>query len=865
MDARSIALLEFPAVRARLADKTSFPPSRRLAEALEPSDDPVIVRRRLDETDQARSLLQDRAGVGIGSAHDIEPWIGRAVRGGRLDPAHFLEVAETLDATARLQTSLAEERRPLLREVGRRLHPLPALRSTLLRSFDPTGELLDTASPRLGALRGSVRVAYDRLRRRLDSLVGSELGGALQEPIITMRNGRYVVPIRAEARAKVKGIVHDASGSGQTLFVEPLVVVELGNAWREATAAVTEEEGRILDELSSLVGANATLLRETLEALAEFDLWAAKAQLAAELDGVRPAESEHGDVVLLSARHPGLTGRVVPIDLRLGDGYTALVITGPNTGGKTVALRTLGLLALMHQAGLHVPAEAGSRLPVLRDVFADIGDEQSIAQSLSTFSGHLRSIIRIVEHAGPGTLVLLDELGAGTDPTEGSALAQALLDHFIRSGALVAATTHYAEIKVYAHETPTARNASVEFDLETLSPTYRLSIGLPGGSQAFAIAERLGLPDAIVADARGRLTENQQAFEATLASIRKQEGEISDAVEAARVAEAKAAEALRSADEERRRARRERDESVKVARDEAQRLVDSLRDEVAGVRRRLAQDVASSSVIICVLAKVPLQRASGRCTPDVRPQHAIMRRPGAACIIPSDDVHLATAGDHDRDGLMAAGVIYPPCPCRPARPLGRYRGPEEAGVAPLGLEPELLESKLRPPWSRPGLVPRAALVRRLLASDAPIVAVVAPAGYREDDPARPVDGSRPAAPGLGQPGHEGQRPGTLLSYLATALDRLEPMEPTVLRSLTAPGSVDLAAGGRRLAVAASSMRSPFTMALDHVEAIQSPSCRDTIAELALGLPAGLAPRAGFAHRAADPDARQTGPGARWSR
>src|SRR3954471_4534513 len=547
MDARSIALLEFPSVRARLADKTSFPPSRRLAEALEPSDDPVIVRRGLDETDQARSLLQDRSGVGIGSAHDIEPWVGRAVRGGRLDPGQFLEVSETLDATARLGTSLADERRPLMRDLGRRLHPLPALRSTLQRSFDPTGELLDTASPRLGALRATVRVAYDRLRRRLDTLVGSELGGALQEPIVTMRNGRYVVPIRSDARSRVKGIVHDASGSGQTLFVEPLVVVEMGNAWREAQSAVEEEEGRILDELSSLVGANATLLRETLEALAQFDLWAAKAQLAAELDGIRPAESD-GDVVLLSARHPGLTGRVVPIDLRLGDEFTALVITGPNTGGKTVALRTLGLLALMYQSGLHIPAEDGSKLPVFRDVFADIGDDQSIAQSLSTFSGHLRSIIRIVERAGEGTLVLLDELGAGTDPTEGSALAQALLDHFIRSGALVAATTHYAEIKVYAHETPAARNANVEFDLETLTPTYRLTIRLPGGSQAFAIAERLGLPEAIVTDARSRLTENEAAFEATLASIRSQEREIADSVERARAAEARAADALRTAD-----------------------------------------------------------------------------------------------------------------------------------------------------------------------------------------------------------------------------------------------------------------------------------------------------------------------------
>jgi len=603
MDARSIALLEFPAVRARLAEKTSFDPSRRMAEMLVPSADPVIVARGLDETDQARSLLQDRPGIGIGAAHDIEPWVGRAMRGGRLDPEQFLGIAETLDAASRLATSLADERRPLLRDLGRRLHPLPALRSTLARSFDPVGELLDTASPRLGPLRGAVRITYDRLRRRLDSLVGSELGSALQEPIVTLRNGRYVVPIRAEARNRVKGIVHDASGSGQTLFVEPLVVVELGNAWREAQAAVSEEEGRILDELSSYVAANGTLLRETLEALAQFDFWAAKAHLAAELDGVRPALAARTEVVLLSARHPGLTGRVVPIDLRLGDGYTALVITGPNTGGKTVALRTLGLLSLMHQAGLHIPAESGSMLPIFRDVFADIGDEQSIAQSLSTFSGHLRSIIRIVQHTGPGTLVLLDELGAGTDPTEGSALAQALLDHFIRSGALIAATTHYAEIKVYAHETPTARNASVEFDLETLSPTYRLTIGLPGGSQAFAIAERLGLPEAIVADARGRLSENQRAFEATLASIRRQEGEIAEAVERARVAEGRAAEALRIADEDRRRARRERDESVKAARDEAERLVEGLRDDVAGVRRRLERETVTAPAIDAALAR----------------------------------------------------------------------------------------------------------------------------------------------------------------------------------------------------------------------------------------------------------------------
>jgi DNA mismatch repair protein MutS2 len=603
MDPRSIVLLEFPLVRARLADKTQFPPSRRLAERLEPSDDPVLVARGLDETDQARSLLSDRPGVGVGNVHDIGPAIERAARGGRLDPGQFLEIADTLDGTARLQTVLADDRRPLLHALARELHALPAIRSTLARSFDPAGELLDTASPRLGGLRAAVRVAYDRLKRRLDALVGSELGNALQDPIVTLRNGRYVVPVKAEARSRVKGIVHDASGSGATLFVEPLIAVELGNAWREAQVAEQEEIGRILDELSALIAANADALRETLGALARFDFWAAKANLAADMDGVRASTSREQVVVLLSARHPGLTGRVIPIDIRLGEGYTALVVTGPNTGGKTVTLRTLGLLALMHQAGLHVPAEAGSQLPVFRDVYADIGDEQSVAQSLSTFSGHLRSITRIVEAAGPGTLVLLDELGAGTDPTEGSALAQALLDHFIRAGALVAATTHYAELKAYAHTTGGARNASVEFDLETLSPTYRLTIGLPGGSQAFAIAERLGLAADIVADARSRLSENQRAFEETLARIRETEGETSEALDRARAAEARAAAALRVADDERRRARQERDEAVRAARAEAERLVGTIRDEVEATRRALERETVTAPSLDAAVAR----------------------------------------------------------------------------------------------------------------------------------------------------------------------------------------------------------------------------------------------------------------------
>ena len=604
MDPRSIELLEFPLVRARLAERTSFAPSRRLAEALVPEADPVLVTRSLDETDEARALIEEKAGVGIGGARDIGPAIERAARGGRLDPEQFLDVWATLDAVAALKPHLADARRPLQRELGRVMHPLPAISSTLARSFDPAGELLDTASPRLGGLRAAVRVAFDRLKRRLDSLVGStELGSALQEPIVTLRNGRYVVPVKAEAKGRVKGIVHDASGSGQTLFIEPLVVVELGNAWREAQVAEREEVERILDELSALVGANAGPLRETLGALARFDFWAAKGELAGEMGASRPETVKRQEVELLSARHPGLSGRVVPTDIRLGDGFTALVVTGPNTGGKTVTLRTLGLLSLMHQAGLHVPAAPGSRLPVFKDVFADIGDEQSIAQSLSTFSGHMRSIIRIVEAAGPGTLVLLDELGAGTDPTEGSALAQALLDHFIKAGALVAATTHYAELKAYAHTTPQATNASVEFDIETLSPTYHLSIGLPGASQAFSIAERLGLPAALVADARSRLSEAERTFEATLARIREVEGETTESKARAREAEVRAGEALRAAAEERRKAQQARADTERVAREQALRIVEELRTELETARKALERGTLTAPVIDNVLER----------------------------------------------------------------------------------------------------------------------------------------------------------------------------------------------------------------------------------------------------------------------
>jgi DNA mismatch repair protein MutS2 len=588
MDERSQVLLEFPLIRARVAEHTAFAPSRRLAEGLTPSSEPIVVKRMLDETDEAVDLIDRRPDVGVGGARDIGQFVLRARRQGRLSGTELLEILDTLVAAGRLADVLRNERSPLLHELGRSLNPLPQLRARLEQCLDPAGELLDGASPSLGGLRRAVRVANERLHARLESLVhGSELSSSLQEPLVTMRNGRYVIPVRADQRGRVKGIVHDQSGSGQTIFIEPLVVVELGNAWREAQLAVQAEEERILDELSAMVDNQADALDETLAVLATFDFWTARARLSSELNGIRPQTVATDDVELLSARHPGLTGRVVPIDIRLGGEIRALVITGPNTGGKTVALRTLGLLALMHQSGLHIPAAPGSRLPVFRDVFADIGDEQSIAQSLSTFSGHMRSIVRIVEAAGEGCLVLLDELGAGTDPTEGSALAQALLDYFITAGALVAATTHYAELKTYAHNTPTASNASVEFDVDTLSPTYHLQIGLPGTSHAFAIAERLGLPEALVADARARLGEAQEEFERTLASIKEAQLTAEESLARATEAEERARAARREAEDERSVARREREAALLTARDDAKRALAEVHAEIAAARELL--------------------------------------------------------------------------------------------------------------------------------------------------------------------------------------------------------------------------------------------------------------------------------------
>jgi DNA mismatch repair protein MutS2 len=588
-DGGTLRALEFGAVVELLAARTAFTPSREMAEATIPVADARHVALLQEQTDEAVRLLTEQAQTTIGGARDVRGAIGRARRAGRLTPQELIDLAETLRATGLFEARLSGWRGRHFGELRDALDDAPSLRERIERSIDDAGEVLDSASAELASVRKRMRTAQDRVRERLNAMLRSpDLAGVIGEAIVTMRAGRYVIPIRAEAKGRVKGIVHDQSASGATLFVEPLTVVELNNTWTQAALDEEREVERILEDLSHDVEGRAEALLGSLDALARADLWIARARLAAELDAVRPSVADDA-VELLSARHPLLGPGAVPIDLRLGDrfGYRAMVITGPNTGGKTVSLKTLGLLVLMHQAGLRVPAADGARLPVFRRVMADIGDEQSIAQSLSTFSSHLVNVVRFVEAAAQDTLVLLDEVGAGTDPTEGSALAMAIVERLLAAGATVAATTHYAELKTFATEHPNVTNASVEFDVATLRPTYRLSIGLPGKSQAFAIAQRLGLPQDVLEDARQRLSAEHLSLEETLAAIQRAEVARGEELAAAREERAAATQERERARGGVSRARREAAELLTDARRAADEMLARAERDVAELRREV--------------------------------------------------------------------------------------------------------------------------------------------------------------------------------------------------------------------------------------------------------------------------------------
>jgi DNA mismatch repair protein MutS2 len=540
MDDKSLEMLEFPKIRELLADYTSFSASRELALNLKPLQDYERISTLLKQTAEARQLLSLDRGFSIGSARDIRDKAKLAALEGILDPLSLLEVQQTLAALHDLRRylkSIAVDF-PLLWNIAEGIAELHQIEKDIAACLDPAGEVLDTASPALANVRAQLRTARAQILEKLETIVRSPRGGRiLQEDVITEREGRYVLLVKLEHRHDLRGIVHDISNTGATVFMEPTATVGLGNAIRELVVEERHEIEKILRLLSAEVGAHTDDITRSIKLTAELDLILAKARYARRINAVEPmmidpaaadgnGKKKTNHIKLINACHPLLGDKAVSFSMELGDKFSVMIITGPNTGGKTVTLKTIGLLNVMAQAGLPIPADGKSQLPIFDGVFTDIGDEQSIEQTLSTFSWHIGNIVRIIGQAAGKSLVLLDELGTSTDPTEGSALARAILRHFLTKGTLTVATTHFSDLKAFAHTTPGLNNASLEFDPKTLTPTYHLTIGTPGGSNAIATAARLGIPTEIINDARSMLSGHSQDLEGLLANLMEEKQKI---------------------------------------------------------------------------------------------------------------------------------------------------------------------------------------------------------------------------------------------------------------------------------------------------------------------------------------------------
>jgi DNA mismatch repair protein MutS2 len=681
---RYLQTLEFPQILERLSQYTAFSAGRDLALALKPFPDLEEAQRCQRETSEAKKLFEVKADLSLGGARDVRPLLKSASLRATLLPTELLDIRATLISGRTLKRTLTRlaAQFPLLAAKASRIEECAHVVAEIGRCLDDRGEVVDAASQALARIRRDLKEAHERLLDRLNRIVASPANASfLQEALVTQRGGRYVIPLKADFKGRIPGVVHDQSASGATLFIEPLATVELNNRWRELQLEEEREVQRILAALSALIAEEGAFIERTVEVLAELDLAFAKARYANEIRGIepqlvpfkgsvgdlRPSDAK-GQRAASSVQHPGSTIQLqqarhplldpttaVPIDVHLDANYFILVITGPNTGGKTVSLKTVGLLGLMAQAGLHIPAEEGSALSAFSGIYADIGDEQSIEQNLSTFSSHTTNIINILGKADSRSLVLLDELGAGTDPSEGSALARAILSHLLRQRITTLVATHYPELKIYAHATPGVENASVEFDLETLAPTYELSIGLPGRSNAFAIASRLGLAADIVEEARDMISPEVLETEGLLAEIKQAREDTLAARQAAEEArrEAQALEVelrgrLAGIEEERR-------EILNAAREEARQELASLKEEI----RRIRAGLPPSSIFHPPsspgeVAEQPLAQAAERLEelePSVVPLEPAVRPP------PKISEPLSVGDIVWVEGLQASGEV----------------------------------------------------------------------------------------------------------------------------------------------------------------------------------------------------------------
>lgn len=532
-------ILEINRVKEMLKGYTASSLGKKAVDEMEIYHDIEVLKMKQEEVTEAANIIIKRSNPPLFGINEIVPHLKHTLLGGSLFPGALIKIADTLRVSGRLKKFLSNDDSdrqssyPVIENLIAALYTNRALEQEIANAIVSEDEIADSASTRLRQIRQQIKNKKAEIKNRLEKIVTSQdTAKHLQDTVVTMRGDRYVVPVKSESKGKLQGIVHDMSASGQTVYIEPMAVVNLNNELRTLYIEEDTEIKRILEELSAKVAEVAEELMGNEEILKELDFIFAKGQMSIEMDGQAPLLNEEGYINLKQARHPLINReKVVPIDVYLGDTFTSLIITGPNTGGKTVTLKTVGLLTLMAQMGLHIPALSGSSIAIFDKVFVDIGDEQSIEQSLSTFSSHMVNIVKIVKEATPKSLVLFDELGAGTDPTEGAALARAIMDLMLKKHIRTIATTHYNQLKVYALTTEGVQNASMEFDVETLSPTFRVSIGVPGKSNAFEISKRLGLPSEIIESAGSLINEDNIEFEEVLKAIEKDRSEIARAKE----------------------------------------------------------------------------------------------------------------------------------------------------------------------------------------------------------------------------------------------------------------------------------------------------------------------------------------------
>jgi DNA mismatch repair protein MutS2 len=532
---KNMKMLEFPKIRGILAGYTSFAVSKEMALNIKPSIDADNVKSELAKSAEARHLLSIEPDITIGGVFDIRENVLLAAHGKMLELESLVDIQRTLSSIRNLYNRINKfaDEAPLLCDISRDLVSLVGLEKDIARCISPSAEILDDASDYLAQIRRELKNKRQQILHKLNALLKShETEKYIQEPIITEREGRYVIPVKVETRREFRGIVHDISNTGATAFVEPLDTIDMGNELRELVIEEQHEIERILAALSEEVGDEEKVINRNLNIAAQIDLILAKAKFAAYYRAVEPILSGLNDknndyskkrmIRLINGRHPLLKGKAVPLNIELGEDFRGLVITGPNTGGKTVALKTIGLLALMTQSGIPIPVEHGSCLPMFDNIFADIGDEQSIENTLSTFSSHIGNIVKILKETTDHSLVLLDELGTGTDPSEGAALAQSILLYLLSKKALFAATTHFSELKAFAHSTEGLQNASLDFDPVTNAPTYHLIVGIPGGSNALHVAAQLGLPEEIINGALGWISKGAMEVESLLCSLQSE-------------------------------------------------------------------------------------------------------------------------------------------------------------------------------------------------------------------------------------------------------------------------------------------------------------------------------------------------------